>query len=169
MKAKTHVLAGAVTGYLIYPTWIGVLAGAAGSILSDIDEPKSYIGRLFLPLSVLLKWTIKHRTVTHSFLFVISVFFGVAVLSFLYKFNWMISLAAAGGVLSHILGDMIMGKVVLFWPLPKKAGIEVPLWLYLIIDRISRVGLIVLILYYVFFGHALNNLLTYNLNWIKAL
>ncbi|SEB27594.1 metal-dependent hydrolase [Paenibacillus sp. 276b] len=159
MYAKTHMIAGGIVGYLISPTWVGVLGGAVSSLLSDIDEPKSFIGRKTLLLSVPLNWAIEHRTVTHSLLFAFVsafIFFAVTVLTPLYMLGYVI----LGGIISHIVGDMLTGRVMLFWPMKKKIGIKMPFWIYRIVDMLIRLGLIYLVIHQLVFGNVFKNLLS---------
>ncbi|MDH6372907.1 inner membrane protein [Paenibacillus sp. PastF-3] len=159
MYAKTHVIAGAVAGYCMYPSWAGILAGSIGGLISDIDETKSYLGRLVLPISVILKYTIKHRTLSHSLLFASGLTIVLAPILFLFFHTWLISLAFFAGVISHILGDMITGRVQLFWPYQKKYGIRMPFLVYRFVDIVFRSALIVLIVYKLISGDVIAHLL----------
>ena len=166
MYAKTHMLMGGVVGYLISPTWLGVLGGIGSALISDIDEPKSFIGRRVFLISIPLNWTMKHRTVTHSLFFSIlfSCLFVISAL-ILSIFTdatpiFTLSYVVFGGILSHILGDMVTGRVSLLWPLyRKKIGIKVPFWLYRVIDMLFRLALVYLIINNLIFGDVINNLL----------
>ena len=51
----------------------GVLIGA---LLPDIDEPKSFIGRIFLPVSLVVSRFASHRGITHNI-------YGIAIVVFL--------------------------------------------------------------------------------------
>ncbi len=93
------------------------LSGAAiGSLLPDIDEPRSYIGLKFPYLSIPLKLLgIKHRTITHSIWFV----FIFLLPGILLKNIFLIGMAF--GVFMHLIGDMLTkGGVPLFYPYNKK-------------------------------------------------
>ena len=111
MTAKGHILL-AVTPALYIAKSLdnvylaGFIAGVfIGSILPDIDEPNSFIGKRLGFLSIPLRiMGLKHRTFTHYFIFGF-IFF---ILSFL--FDGIISIAILGvsfGVFMHDVGDMI--------------------------------------------------------------
>ena len=61
MKAPTHVMFGLLAGSYMGAT--SALPLVIGSLLPDIDHPRSTLGK-FLPIGYL----IKHRTITHSIL-----------------------------------------------------------------------------------------------------
>ncbi|KQN97039.1 metal-dependent hydrolase [Paenibacillus sp. Leaf72] len=158
MYAKTHVLAGAIAGYLVYPSFLGVGAGMFGGLLSDIDEPESYIGRLFLIISIPLKWTLKHRTVTHSLLFLLAMILVTIPIS-AYFYSWKLSLAFGAGILTHMIGDMMTGQIKLFWPHQKSYGIKMPFWLYRIVDGSVRIFLVLFIGYHLIASNVFSKLI----------
>jgi inner membrane protein len=92
-----------------------VLGVALGSLIPDIDEPNSYIGRRTLGLSKLIKRALGHRGFTHSLLAWIG-------FSFLYKaYPNLFVLGMCTGYLFHIIGDFFSRKgVPLFSPFSKK-------------------------------------------------
>lgn len=130
MNYATHLAAGAVTGigisyaaavfdYHLAPPLI-VIPALIGSILPDIDHPKSHIGRRFPFISCVLYKAFGHRTFTHSLLFC----FGIGIL--LMKWNTSIGIGAFSGILSHIMLDFLTpfsNGVALIYPIPKKFGI----------------------------------------------
>lgn len=89
---------------------------AIGSVLPDIDTPKSFLGSKFKILSSFLFDIFGHRTITHSVLFWTIIFF---IFGFLADFNVAL-LGLIIGVFAHIFGDMIDGKVPVAYPLCKK-------------------------------------------------
>lgn len=109
MKGTTHLAAGVTAALLL--SGQGVVPAAAiiaGSVLPDIDSPKSLVGRHWPIIPRLLP----HRTVTHSFL--------------CYAVSYLISPYLALGVLIHIFLDMLNPKgVKFFWPC--RASIRVPI------------------------------------------
>jgi len=94
------------------PALIGALVG---SLLPDIDEPNSYMGRQFIFISEPLKLLgIKHRTWSHSIFFIIPfIVLGLIINPIFYFIGY--------GIFMHILEDMITNSgVPLFYPLIKK-------------------------------------------------
>ena len=112
MDYKTHVVVGTSTaigislaarkyGVNIPVTGIGYVASAAfGSLLPDIDHPKSFLGNC-IPEECHF---IRHRTVTHGILFLAIV---TILISF---FSAPCGFGAFIGILSHIILDMIDNK-----------------------------------------------------------
>jgi inner membrane protein len=45
MLGRTHVIAGAIAGYSVYPHFTGILVGGIGGLIPDIDEQYSLLGR----------------------------------------------------------------------------------------------------------------------------
>ncbi|WP_410769125.1 metal-dependent hydrolase [Fontibacillus sp. BL9] len=122
MLQKTHSLAGLLTAecvlsYFHQPllTWEGgvaLLIGCVAGPLADIDKKGSTMAKILLPISWglhLLK--VKHRTLTHSLIFILAL---ASLLSALPElFYWTAILAYA----SHTLIDMFNDQgVALFWP-----------------------------------------------------
>lgn len=109
MKGTTHLAAGVTAALLLASK--GVVPAAAiiaGSVLPDIDSPKSLVGRHWPIIPKLLP----HRTITHSFLF--------------YAGAYLLSPYLALGILIHIFLDMLNPKgVKFFWPCG--ATIRVPI------------------------------------------
>jgi inner membrane protein len=76
-----------------------------GSILPDIDEPESYIGRKLFVLSSIFKFVgVKHRTFTHFLITPILIFSS----SFIFSGDIAVIIQGiALGVFYHTIGDMI--------------------------------------------------------------
>jgi len=76
MLAPTHSVFGifltltilAIFGVQASLHWTIILAGIIGSLVPDLDMPKSMIGRVFFFISVPLERRFGHRTITHSLL-----------------------------------------------------------------------------------------------------
>jgi len=139
MEWTTHMLSGIVAGYTISGgDWKGAVVGGAAGVIPDLDEHKSKFGKVFFPVSYLINKTFGHRTITHSLLFVIST--GVILMSF---FDYWVWLPASAGILAHIIGDMITGKVKLLFPLKKSIGIPVSPFVFKVIDKITAALLLI--------------------------
>lgn len=120
MMFGTHLVFGAVayTGAaaaLGLSTETEVLAAAAiGSLLPDIDHPKSYFGQRFRIISVPLAGLVGHRGVTHSAL---AVLVCALLTAGVIGGTPAIVMALAIGYLSHLIGDwMTTTGIPLLWP-----------------------------------------------------
>lgn len=123
--ASGFLVAGA-GGLVMGSPEIPFIAGSVlGSILPDMDHPKSKLGRLTLPISIPLYMSFGHRGGTHSLLFVT-----LCLLTALILPDFGIGLGL--GVLIHIGGDMISysagpafskgGGCPVFYPAQRKFG-----------------------------------------------
>ncbi len=120
MQKHTHIAFGLALGLAaesflnIEPNLIEYGAGIlAGSLLPDIDHPSSSLGRKVPVLSHVVSMLFKHRTFTHSIVFVLLVaLFAYPYLSVSMFHGLMV------GIISHILGDMLTNRgVKVFYPL----------------------------------------------------
>lgn len=123
MLAKTHLVFGvaAVTVASFFGVVavnpVTIVAGLFGSLLPDIDHPKSTFGRKILPVSWMIGRIFGHRGITHSALAVLAL---TAALMFNQGMPpWCVALIL--GYLSHLLADWItpMG-IPLMWPFKTK-------------------------------------------------
>jgi inner membrane protein len=112
MTAKGHIILGLTAGveasyYISDSSYLVLFLGAVflGSVLPDIDEPNSFIGRKFAFLSIPLKVLgIKHRTITHYFLFPLFLFLiGYFCTGYIQIILYGLSL----GIFMHDVGDML--------------------------------------------------------------
>lgn len=145
MEWSTHALSGMVAGYTVTGgDWRGAVVGGIAGVLPDLDEPKSKFGKLFFFIAIPLHSIFGHRTFTHSLLFTSLV--GI----FIYPFTelWVV-LSVSAGILAHIAGDMLTGKVKLFYPSAKSVGIAIPSFSFMWIDRITRLLLVIAIGWFV--------------------
>ncbi len=127
MMARSHVVIGAaawitVAPLLHLPPWDPVTLGLAmaGSLLPDIDHPKSWVGQRSRPLSTLLAAIFGHRGMTHS----LAAAFGMAALLLHLgtRRGWVCGLAV--GYLSHLAADMLTpAGLRLAWPLRGNWGL----------------------------------------------
>ncbi|MBB5173669.1 metal-dependent hydrolase [Texcoconibacillus texcoconensis] len=96
-------------------SWSFAIGIAIGSLLPDIDEPKSFIGRKCPFVSNFLKRVFGHRGLTHSAL-ITAIIFMVSE-----QFDSTIISGLAYGYLFHVLGDFFSRRgVALLAPLSKK-------------------------------------------------
>lgn len=87
-----------------------------GSLLPDIDHPKSFIGNKIPILPTILYSTVGHRTITHSLLF--ASVMGILVATFI---NLWLGIGLTIGILSHIILDMLTPSGVAYlYPFNKK-------------------------------------------------
>jgi inner membrane protein len=129
MLQKTHSAAGLVAAETVlfyrdvsFLSWEAVgalLLGCLAGTLADVDKQGSTIARILFPLSALLKiLKVRHRSVTHSLLFILSLMILALPLPALYF--WVFIAAYA----SHPLIDLLNEKgVELFWPLKMKVRV----------------------------------------------
>ncbi len=121
MMAKSHVVIGLAAWIAaapllrlapLDPAYLGLVV--AGSLLPDVDHPKSWVGRRSRPISTVIASVFGHRGVTHSAVAVL------ALVSLLlhagYKRGDVSALAI--GYLSHLGADMLTPRGLrLAWPL----------------------------------------------------
>jgi len=124
MMATTHIMFGI---FLMFATGVSggsisapvVAAVALGSLLPDIDHPRSMVGRPTRPVSTLVHALVGHRTLTHSFVGLV----GFSLLAYATTFDLGVDpatvLAFLLGYSGHILADMLnrTGVEILY---PKK-------------------------------------------------
>lgn len=130
MLKRTHITFGVATGLAaldfvtissnelpIYFTGLII-----GSLINDIDTPKSTIGRKLPIISHLLKILFGHRKLFHSLLFY-AFLFSITKAFFPFSLHFGIAIGSA----SHLIGDMMTPKgIQLFFPIVKK-NIKFPL------------------------------------------
>ncbi|EZP77407.1 membrane-bound metal-dependent hydrolase [Parageobacillus genomosp. 1] len=129
MRYHSHIvtslcLGAAAAAYTSLSFTASYTAGVViGSLLPDIDEPKSYVGRRSMGMSNKVKEAFGHRGMTHSL-----VVWGVIALVISWESS---SLFAAGfvlGYLFHILEDFFSVQgVPLFWPFTVKR-LKIPIY-----------------------------------------
>lgn len=128
MTARNHFIMGQslailVGGYglanaLSMTQVIVALCGVCiGTLLPDIDEPRSAIGRSLPLLSILISYDIKHRTLTHWLVTrLVVLILGVILLhGTIYA---LFTVALVFGMFVHDFGDLVTGGIRgYFWPL----------------------------------------------------
>jgi inner membrane protein len=91
-----------------------------GSLLPDVDHTKSYIGKAFYPLAKYIATNYGHRTITHSLLFILSVYSLSLFVEQNFSINYHISTILFFSVFSHFLFDMVtVSGIPLFYPFYK--------------------------------------------------
>lgn len=135
------MLSGIVAGYTVTSgDWRGAVVGGIAGVIPDLDEHRSRFGKLVFPLSYLINKTVGHRTLTHSLLFALGI--GFILMPFFDSWVW---IATSAGVLAHIAGDMMTGKVALLYPSNKSFGFSVNPLGFKLIDRSIAMILIVIV------------------------
>lgn len=131
MRYKTHLLTSttitlALTEYTNLEPNILLFGGVLiGSLLPDIDEENSFIGKRSLGISSIVHSIFGHRGFTHSLLAALLVFLPY----FFWEYTFLLGLSL--GYLLHIIGDFFsVSGVPLFWFFSKKtkARIKIPLY-----------------------------------------
>jgi len=119
MMAGSHVALGAA-GWVIAAPYLGLPAldplalglAVAGSLLPDIDHPKSWVGQRTRPTSTIIAAVLGHRGATHSLLALLGC-------------GWLLLHGAPHGFvapvlvgyLSHLFGDLLTPRGLrLAWP-----------------------------------------------------
>ena len=125
MTSITHISFGilftefVLTSLGIRPSLQVLALSGIGSLLPDIDTPKSSLGRIF-PFSCFIEQRYGHRQITHSWIFiVISIFlFSPVMLS---GNGFVMYAGILMGITSHIMIDMVnLSGVPLFYPSPSR-------------------------------------------------
>lgn len=129
MMARSHVIIG-LTAWIaaapmlhfhpLDPTYLVLVVG--GSLLPDIDHPKSWVGRRTRPISTAIASTFSHRGITHSAIAVV----GLTTLLLHAGYHRGCVSALIIGYLSHLAADMLTPRGLrLAWPLRGTWGIPV--------------------------------------------
>ncbi|BFT73568.1 MULTISPECIES: metal-dependent hydrolase [Paenibacillus] len=126
MLQKTHSIAGFISAELVlayqdvsffsWDTAGALLLGCLAGTLADVDKPGSTMAKVLFPLSALLRiLKVKHRTLTHSIVFILLLMMISLPMSPLYFWVFIVAYA------SHPLIDLLNERgIQLFWPLPMK-------------------------------------------------
>ena len=120
MTVKGHVLLALAPVAIIKPDLFNnplfIFFITLGAVFPDLDEPNSFIGRKLFFISYPLRWLgLKHRTITHSFIFPVA---AVSIAMFLYNIPLLLFLY---GYCMHLIGDMLtITGIPALYPLSKK-------------------------------------------------
>ncbi|WP_175615811.1 metal-dependent hydrolase [Piscibacillus halophilus] len=114
MRYKTHIVSSLTLGVGLsiifnYPFHFAYVIGISfGSLLPDIDEPKSYIGRRSFGIAKYVNDKYGHRGITHSL-------FAWVFISLIYViYPSPLSLGISLGYLFHLLGDLFSIRSIPF-------------------------------------------------------
>lgn len=138
MLAKSHISLGLLGGIVAYPLALKLNISQEfyltlllplillGSLLPDIDEPRSFIGRKLPFISRIVSLSFSHRGFTHFLLFPL-IFIAIGIV-FFHSIISPCLFAIAYGIFLHQIGDMltISGIPYYFFPLSKKKAILLP-------------------------------------------
>ncbi len=133
MRAPTHMMAGAVAAAVVvgtaklagveisgYADAAAVGLAVTGSLLPDIDEPGSSIGRKFVLPAIAINAIFKHRGITHSLVGLLLLAIAAVYGAFVFPLGYVALLA---GYLSHLLTDALCPSGVPFlYPSPVRYG-----------------------------------------------
>lgn len=117
MNGASHLVGGVTAAVVLgihSPAQLVVVA--ISSILPDIDRQKSLLGRFIPVLPSAIEKVLGKRTLTHSILFGFSLWLLLSIHS---SWQWPFLI----GYVSHLLLDVITGRIALLWPIPLKFGI----------------------------------------------
>lgn len=128
MMASTHVAFGLTcwAGYARLRGWPiqpeAMLLAGIGSLLPDIDSPKSSFGKVVPFFSYPISLIFGHRGITHSLFAVLG---GILAMWFYGYQLWFVAPLAIG-YLSHLAGDMFTNSgVPLMWPSKEKYSLPI--------------------------------------------
>ena len=111
MKWYTHIVFALLISLLLKFDFFMILVCLFGSLIPDIDSPKSLIGWIFRPLSNFFELVFGHRGIFHS------LFFAILLSGVIWMFSHRFALAFFIGYSSHLLIDGFTRQgVMLFYP-----------------------------------------------------
>ena len=160
MTAKGHVALALVPAVAVFGKSLfaedafGAVMLVIGSLLPDIDEKGSYIGRKLFFLSGIFKdLGIEHRGFTHFAIIPVS----IALIGYIFEVEALIWLAY--GIVMHDVGDMMTkGGIVSFlypfmegkrfWVLPRNMRFKT----FSVVEKIVTGGLFVMIIFFLWNG-----------------
>ncbi len=125
MRAPNHIAGGIVFTGIFASFWsVNIFAkvdylifSIFASLLPDIDHTRSLIGKAFFPLARWIDRHFGHRTITHSFLFLVIGTLACAFIEHLLSPNYHYTLILFMGVFSHFIFDMVtIQGIPLFYP-----------------------------------------------------
>lgn len=120
MMAGSHIALGAAAWLVAAPSLglqatspVSLSLAVLGSLLPDIDHPKSWVGKKTRPLSNVISTVLGHRGVTHSLVAVAACGWLALHASVPAEIAWPLAI----GYLSHLAGDLLTPRGLrLMWP-----------------------------------------------------
>ena len=132
MTAPVHIIGGiTLTGIFGSMTGLNLLASPLfiattifGSLFPDIDHPKSSIGVFIKPISRRIFTRFGHRTLTHSFIFLIGTWIVLGVIETLWIGERIYTSFFCYGMITHLILDMItVNGIGFFYPFFKNKAV----------------------------------------------
>ncbi len=126
MNGRTHLMLGLAVALPIAAITppdtalraLVILTGGVGGLIADVDHPKSIISGYLPGVGGAVQLVASHRGPTHTIMFIALL---LGLLSVIGAPQWIIA-AAAGGLVSHLLADMLtVAGVPLFMPLSRRS------------------------------------------------
>jgi inner membrane protein len=159
MEGKTHMIGGVAAATIVYHSYINdpnlelyqliyfYMASTIGSILPDICHPKSLVGRKTKIFSRTIGQAFGHRTITHSWIFLLAAYW---LSNFIPFTNGLLQLGLISGIVSHFILDALTPKgIQFFYPVPVKVripGIQIKVGSGA--EGAVSIGLVILIMYF---------------------
>ncbi len=114
------VLTGIFTSFwdinILSKTWY-LITCITFSLFPDIDHPKSFIGKIFKPISKYIDRNYGHRTITHGLIFFITTIFIIYIIEKTLLKTTVYTMIAFFAYLSHLILDMMTVKgIPLLYP-----------------------------------------------------
>ena len=136
MMAFTHTATGVFIGAAaallskasLSSTFLLLLGGLFGSLLPDLDHPKSWLGRRIPFISIPLSALVGHRGVTHSLFAIVATLVGAyAGIAKWGGASAPLLLGVSIGYASHLLGDWASNSgIPLMWPKKRRYKSPIP-------------------------------------------
>lgn len=132
MQGFNHVAGGIVfTGIFASFTDVNIFespeyfgATVLFSVLPDADHTRSLIGKSVYPLARFINTKFGHRTITHSFIFILSVVVVIRISEMMLYKPPIFSIIAFYGILSHCIFDMCTRQgIQFFYPFSKRPAV----------------------------------------------
>lgn len=156
MNIGNHVVGGFVctsvfaslAGYNVLSSSVLISATLLGSVIPDIDHPSSTIGRVFKPVSSFLYNRYGHRTLTHSFLFLLLSYVLLMTANYFLKVEGLPFVFCLALFFHVVLDMMTISGVEFFYPFKKTVFVmpENPSYRFSNNDRSSQLVILAVFL-----------------------
>lgn len=131
MNGVCHKIAGISTGVVlthflyedvsVLPLALITFSSMLGSLVPDIDEPNSIVGRKVKHLSGTLKKVFGHRGIIHTPFFLLIIFFLLFQIKNSIPIGNLLLIGFVSGYISHLILDMLTpAGLMIFYPFSKK-------------------------------------------------